>query len=823
MKISGRIVFSITSCFLLLEVSGEHRVRTKRDKKEGNRTTRQLNKNADQMVQNILRWLQDVYGNQGRKVRQGSLREYLPPTPGEKPRPFTSRPSTQGTGVDEDGNFVDPGYPPAGYTPQPAFTFPPNQPDDGPGPEGTSYPTQSTRRPGYSTQPSITERPSYPGFETVYPEPPGGATDQTIRIPEVTPGYTGGTQSYPTSSPSGFTGYTSGRPSDSSSFSPSPDTGFPSYPTSSPSGFTGYPSGPPPGVTGFPTVRPPAPGGEPTEGRPATDFPDSTDIVYTSPPEGPGFPTSRPTGYPTGFPTARPTGFPTSRPTGYPTGFPTGRPTGFPTSRPTGYPTGFPTGRPTGFPTSRPTGYPTGFPTAQPTDSPTGPPETPDVTGYPTSRPGSYPTGPVGPPSEEETPVPTEQEPDETGGSGLSTVKPPGSRPTESSSENLPDFPTPGTPTDQGEPKTNGGEKSTGETEGTDVRIPTDEDLKHPPHIHALDVQCAKDMMTIEIEFNRQFDGVIYSKGYYNMPECRYVVENSGKTKYTFTVNLNMCGTEFINAFDTEGQSYLENVLVLQNEAGIQEVWDTVRAVRCLWEGNLKEQLSVQLMVGMLSQEIVTFSGDTAMAKLDVLLGRGPLGQPANGLVKIGEPMTLVVSVSGDPGFDLQVKDCKATDSSGDNVVPLTDDDGCILKPKLFGSFQKTRNTGDSGASIIAYAYFNAFKFPDVMDIMIECNIELCKTDCEMCQATDQQLEPGRRRRRDLGRANETLHDGVTMGKHLRVALQEDLLNLELPHQGVCMSTRSFVFASSALMTLLTGSCLVSTYFWFKTLAQKQK
>lgn len=34
----------------------------------------------------------------------------------------------------------------------------------------------------------------------------------------------------------------------------------------------------------------------------------------------------------------------------------------------------------------------------------------------------------------------------------------------------------------------------------------------HPPHIHAIDVQCAKDMMTITIEFNRVFNGVIYSK-----------------------------------------------------------------------------------------------------------------------------------------------------------------------------------------------------------------------------------------------------------------------------------------------------------------------
>lgn len=34
----------------------------------------------------------------------------------------------------------------------------------------------------------------------------------------------------------------------------------------------------------------------------------------------------------------------------------------------------------------------------------------------------------------------------------------------------------------------------------------------HPPHIHDISVECAKDMMTINIEFNRVFNGVIYSK-----------------------------------------------------------------------------------------------------------------------------------------------------------------------------------------------------------------------------------------------------------------------------------------------------------------------
>jgi hypothetical protein len=36
-------------------------------------------------------------------------------------------------------------------------------------------------------------------------------------------------------------------------------------------------------------------------------------------------------------------------------------------------------------------------------------------------------------------------------------------------------------------------------------------------------------------------------------------------------------------------------------------------------------------------------------------MGRGPFAPAATGLVKIGELMTLVVSVEGDPAFDIQV------------------------------------------------------------------------------------------------------------------------------------------------------------------------
>jgi len=52
------------------------------------------------------------------------------------------------------------------------------------------------------------------------------------------------------------------------------------------------------------------------------------------------------------------------------------------------------------------------------------------------------------------------------------------------------------------------------------------------------------------------------------------------------------------------------------------QVWDVIRTVRCLWEGNLNKALSIALNIGMLNQEVVTFSGDTATARLDIQVTR---------------------------------------------------------------------------------------------------------------------------------------------------------------------------------------------------------
>lgn len=64
------------------------------------------------------------------------------------------------------------------------------------------------------------------------------------------------------------------------------------------------------------------------------------------------------------------------------------------------------------------------------------------------------------------------------------------------------------------------------------------------------------------------------------------------------------------------------------------------------------------------------------------------------------------------------------------------------------------------------------------MDLVIECNVELCKANCEMCPE-NQKLEPGRRRR-DIYFNETTTEIGKKVSGRFRVLAEEDLSALEM-------------------------------------------
>lgn len=83
--------------------------------------------------------------------------------------------------------------------------------------------------------------------------------------------------------------------------------------------------------------------------------------------------------------------------------------------------------------------------------------------------------------------------------------------------------------------------------------------------------------------------------------------------------------------------------------------------------------------------------------------------------------------------FDMRVKSCMASDGAG-HIIKLSDEFGCVLRPKMISRFLKAR-APDERATVITYAFFHAFKFPDALSVHIKCKVEICRHGClDHCQ-----------------------------------------------------------------------------------------
>lgn len=136
---------------------------------------------------------------------------------------------------------------------------------------------------------------------------------------------------------------------------------------------------------------------------------------------------------------------------------------------------------------------------------------------------------------------------------------------------------------------------------------------------------------------------------------------------------------------------------------------------------------------------------------MEIQHGKGPWAPPVSGIVPLGSTLTLVVAINDYRGkfafyvfflqltstflgeFDMRVKSCVASDG-GAHIIQLSDEYGCVLRPKMISRFLKAKGA-DERASVITYAFFHAFKFPDALSVHIKCKVEICRHGClDHCQ-----------------------------------------------------------------------------------------
>ncbi|XP_063244230.1 cuticlin-1 [Bacillus rossius redtenbacheri] len=252
------------------------------------------------------------------------------------------------------------------------------------------------------------------------------------------------------------------------------------------------------------------------------------------------------------------------------------------------------------------------------------------------------------------------------------------------------------------------------------------------PAIQSLEVMCGKDHMDVHLSFTHPFEGIVSSKGQHADPRCTYVPPSTGRTFFSFRIAYARCGTKP----DLHGQFY-ENTVVVQYDKDLLEVWDEAKRLRCEWFNDYEKTASKPPMViADLDVVQLDFRGDNVDCWMEIQHGKGPWAPPVSGIVPLGSTLTLVVAINDHRGeFDMRVKACAASDG-GDHVIRLSDEQGCVLRPKMISRFLKAR-AADERASVITYAFFHAFKFPDALSVHIKCKVEICRRGClDHCQGT---------------------------------------------------------------------------------------
>jgi len=255
---------------------------------------------------------------------------------------------------------------------------------------------------------------------------------------------------------------------------------------------------------------------------------------------------------------------------------------------------------------------------------------------------------------------------------------------------------------------------------------------KDMANIVDLEVMCGKRHMEVSVQFDRPFNGIIFSKGAVDRYNCMYVKPQTSQSTYKFDIMYDQCGSKP----DLNGQFY-ENNIVIQYDKDLIEVWDEAKRLRCEWYNDYEKGVTKPpIRVSDLDVVELNFRGDNVDCWMEIQHGKGPWASPVTGIVPLGTTLTMVVGIDDKEGeFDMRLKSCEASDNQN-RPIQLSDKDGCVLRPKMFSKFMKMRST-DPRATVVTYSFFHAFKFPDSMAVHIRCKVEICRYGCpDHCQSS---------------------------------------------------------------------------------------
>ncbi|XP_041981626.1 uncharacterized protein LOC121735022 [Aricia agestis] len=337
----------------------------------------------------------------------------------------------------------------------------------------------------------------------------------------------------------------------------------------------------------------------------------------------------------------------------------------------------------------------------------------------------------------------------------------------------------------------------------TTIATATDSAEDWPAALAPLDtlaVKCEKDNMHVTISLAHTqihpnsiydtFNGIVYPSGLGSNSTClREYVSARGDLHYTLP--LKGCNTMSVDNDDGTVE-YFNNIIV---QPHLRLVTGQGRGyhVRCRYRRrdltlyHLHKPHADRLTSGddYNNDEYDEESGLLPSVSMKIYKGDPEDNEVASN-VRIGDTLTLVVSLEKQRNYGLLVSECSVRDGLGWAEQSLIADDGCPLDGEIMGFFQY------SGEKQTAKVSFPAHKFPYTASVYYTCEVKLCDlnhpTDCEPCSHKKKRT----RRQSDEGSpATVEVFSGLYVNEADSIDALDDVTS-EKKEDEICISQRNF-------------------------------
>ncbi|XP_068894436.1 cuticlin-1-like [Tenebrio molitor] len=311
-------------------------------------------------------------------------------------------------------------------------------------------------------------------------------------------------------------------------------------------------------------------------------------------------------------------------------------------------------------------------------------------------------------------------------------------------------------------------------------------------------VECNSDEIVVSINTRSgRFNGMIYPRGLSKNSTCMGEwVQRAAPVKYNLPLRgCNTMSTEL----DDGGIEYF-NTIVVQPHLKLVTNQGRGFHIRCRYNTRNNTVTNDSLKVDLMAADPVTALAPMPGCNMKIFSGDPTYKEVAEN-VKIGDPLTLVITIDEQDTYGIRITDCLVRDGLGWGEQKLINDEGCPLDAEIMGRFEYSEDK--TKASV----HFQAHKFPYTASVYYQCNVKLCLKADSGCDISPPSCGANRLRRQATGAATPAdpgegtpatieVYSGLYVNEAndlAKAGLEEDsVFSEKTPEDSICISQRSF-------------------------------